>query len=76
MIQPYRHAAQGSARAAELFDEINGAVLLEVGKEDLDYMEIKILAHRKKILKGIHALKEETRFAQQDAAMRAFRRAS
>ena len=27
MIQPYRHAAQGSARAAELFDEINGAVL-------------------------------------------------
>jgi hypothetical protein len=38
-------------------NEITGSVLMEVGLDDLDYMEIKALGHRKTILKGIKDLK-------------------
>ncbi|KAK7232132.1 hypothetical protein SO694_000313101 [Aureococcus anophagefferens] len=33
-------------------NEIGGAELLDLGLDDLDYLEIKALAHRKKLLKG------------------------
>ena len=38
-------------------NEIYGEILLELGLDDLDYMGIKILGHRKKLLKGIEELK-------------------
>jgi hypothetical protein len=44
-----------------LRNEINGATLLEITLEDLDYMEIKVLMHRKLILKNA----EEFRKSQQ-----------
>lgn len=37
-------------------NEINGSVLLDISLEDLDYMGITILGHRKIILKGIEEL--------------------
>lgn len=37
-------------------NEINGSVLLDISLEDLDYMGITILGHRKTILKGIEEL--------------------
>jgi len=42
-------------------NEINGPTLLEVGLDDLDYMEIRVLAHRKLLLKGIEDLKKNGR---------------
>ncbi|CAM9649199.1 unnamed protein product, partial [Discosporangium mesarthrocarpum] len=38
-------------------NEISGPILLEVGLDDLDYMNILVLAHRKLILKGIEDIK-------------------
>ncbi|GMI10080.1 hypothetical protein TrVE_jg4410 [Triparma verrucosa] len=38
-------------------NEIYGEILLELGLDDLDYMGIKVLGHRKKLLKGIEELK-------------------
>jgi hypothetical protein len=42
-------------------NEINGPILLEIGLDDLDYMEVRKLAHRKLILKGIQDLKKNGR---------------
>ena len=42
-------------------NQMSGAELMEIGLDDLDYLEIKILAHRKKILKGIAELREQSR---------------
>lgn len=39
-------------------NEISGAILLDVSLDDLDYMGIKVLAHRKLILKGIEDLRK------------------
>jgi hypothetical protein len=38
-------------------NEITGAVLLDVGQSDLDYMQIKALGHRKVIMREIERLK-------------------
>ncbi|CAN0532640.1 unnamed protein product, partial [Scytosiphon promiscuus] len=38
-------------------NEISGPILLEVGLDDLDYMKVFVLAHRKQILKGIEELR-------------------
>jgi hypothetical protein len=38
-------------------NQINGQVLLDITQEDLDYLEITALGHRKLILKGIEELK-------------------
>ena len=37
-------------------NEITGSVLMDISLEDLDYMGITILGHRKTILKGIEEL--------------------
>jgi hypothetical protein len=37
---------------------ISGDVLLELGKDDLDYMGIKALGHRKLLLKGVASLRQ------------------
>lgn len=42
-------------------NEISGPILLEVGLDDLDYMDIRVLAHRKRILKGIEDLRRGRR---------------
>jgi len=38
-------------------NEISGGVLLDVGQDDLDYMRITVLGHRKTLLKEIEKLK-------------------
>lgn len=38
-------------------NEISGPILLEVGLDDLDYMNVTVLGHRKIILKGIEELR-------------------
>ncbi|CAM9102802.1 unnamed protein product [Scytosiphon promiscuus] len=38
-------------------NEISGPILLEVGLDDLDYMSVRVLAHRKRLLKGIEDLR-------------------
>jgi len=40
-------------------NEISGEILLDVGLDDLDYMGIKVLGHRKVLLKGIEELKRK-----------------
>merc|ERR1719399_1481169 len=49
----------GLERHAPTFasNEIDGPLLLELGLDDLDYMEVKVLAHRKALLKGVADLK-------------------
>jgi trimeric autotransporter adhesin len=42
-------------------NEISGPILLEVGQDDLDYMHITALAHRKQLLRGIDDLKRNGR---------------
>ena len=42
-------------------NEIDGGILLELSLEDLDYMQMKILGHRKVILKGIEDLRKNRR---------------
>ena len=44
---------------------ISGAILLEVSLEDLDYMDVTVLAHRKVILKGIEDLRRNKRVTKQ-----------
>jgi hypothetical protein len=39
-------------------NQITGPVLLDISLEDLDYMEVKALGHRKVILKGIEDLRQ------------------
>ena len=48
---------------AECFtiNQIDGRVLVDIGLDDLDYMGITVLAHRKLILKGIEGLKESSK---------------
>lgn len=46
-------------------NEITGPILLDLSLEDLDYMGITILGHRKTILNGI----EELRICQTNAAV-------
>jgi hypothetical protein len=41
---------------------INGSVLLDMTAEDLDYMEIKALGHRKIILRGVEDLRSMGRY--------------
>ncbi|KAH8095571.1 hypothetical protein JL720_2881 [Aureococcus anophagefferens] len=45
-------------------NEIGGAELLDLGLDDLDYLEIKALAHRKKLLKGVAELNVANRNGQ------------
>ena len=49
----------GLGKYAEVFasNEIAGEVLLELGLDDMDYMEVKALAHRKALMKGVAELK-------------------
>eukprot|EP00948_MAST-09A_sp_MAST-9A-sp1_P001745 g1745.t1 len=49
----------GVSDYADVFlqNEISGDVLIDLNEEDLDYMKIKALGHRKKILKGVQLLK-------------------
>ena len=48
---------------AEVFaqNEISGPILLDISLEDLDYMGISILGHRKVILKGVEDLRTNKR---------------
>eukprot|EP00939_MAST-03C_sp_MAST-3C-sp1_P000115 g115.t1 len=39
-------------------NSVTGTVLLEMEREDMDYLSIRFPAHRKMILNGIHALRE------------------
>jgi len=50
----------GLSRYADTFDEneIAGAILVDMTAEDLDYLDVKVLAHRKLLLKGITKLKQ------------------
>lgn len=47
----------GNHRGVFQQNEISGPILLEVGLDDLDYMNVNVLAHRKRILKGIEDLR-------------------
>ncbi|CAM9176898.1 unnamed protein product [Ascophyllum nodosum] len=47
----------GTHRAVFEQNEISGPILLEVRPEDLDYMNVHVLAHRKRILGGIEELR-------------------
>ena len=47
-------------------NEISGPILLEVGLDDLDYMKVFVLAHRKQILKGIEELRRSSGRANAD----------
>jgi len=43
-------------------NEINGSILLDVTLDDLDYMKISILGHRKVLLKGVEDLRKNKRY--------------
>ncbi|CAM9421135.1 unnamed protein product [Chrysoparadoxa australica] len=47
----------GQYKEAFRANEISGPILLEVGLDDLDYLNVSILAHRKMLLKGIEVVK-------------------
>lgn len=47
--------------AAFIANEISGLILLDITLDDLDYMGISILGHRKIILKSIEDLRENKR---------------
>lgn len=49
----------GLDKYADLFreNEIDGKVLLELGTDDLDYLNIKALGHRKMLLQGVDQLR-------------------
>ena len=53
------HLSQYASQFAE--NEINGPILMEISLEDLDYMGVKILGHRKVLLKGIEDLRKNRR---------------
>ena len=42
-------------------NEIDGPILLELSLEDFDYMSVKVLGHRKVLLKGIEDLRKNGR---------------
>lgn len=42
-------------------NEISGSILMDVTLEDLDYMSITVLGHRKSILKGAEELRKNKR---------------
>ncbi|KAH8054261.1 hypothetical protein JL722_8994 [Aureococcus anophagefferens] len=54
----------GAAPPGSSANEIGGAELLDLGLDDLDYLEIKALAHRKKLLKGVAELNVANRNGQ------------
>jgi hypothetical protein len=41
-------------------NQISGSILLDLTLEDLDYLEITVLAHRKTLLRGINDLKQSS----------------
>lgn len=45
-------------------NDINGTILLDINLEDLDYMSITVLGHRKAILKGVEDLRRNKRFVE------------
>ncbi|GBG27915.1 Kinesin light chain 1 [Hondaea fermentalgiana] len=57
-VQQWLHSL-GLEKYKKIFaeNEIDGAVLLELGVDDLDYMNINALAHRKALLKEVARLK-------------------
>ena len=61
-VSAWLHAVVLSQYAA-LFEgnEINGPILLEISLEDLDYMGMTILGHRKVLLRGIEDLRKNRR---------------
>jgi hypothetical protein len=50
-------------------NEISGPVLLDIGLDDLDYMGVTVLAHRKLILKGIEDLRKNKRVTIQQVCL-------
>ena len=46
---------------------INGSVLLDITNDDLDYMEIKALGHRKIIMRGVEELRQTGRYTRSPA---------
>jgi hypothetical protein len=48
--------------AAFAQNEISGSILLDITLEDLDYMSVTVLGHRKTILKGVEDLRKSKRF--------------
>ena len=59
----------GMGQYKELFkkNDINGAVLLEVSLEDLDYMKIAVLGHRKIIIKEVEDLRNRRHMVENTA---------
>jgi|EP00945_MAST-04E_sp_MAST-4E-sp1_P003240 hypothetical protein len=55
-------------------NEINGSILLDIGQDDLDYMQIGALGHRKTIMKELERLKRGRSTVVLQAAPRAPRR--
>lgn len=56
-----RRLGLGQHQQVFQMNEISGGILLEVGPDDLDYMGVRILAHRKRLLKGIEELRAHAR---------------
>lgn len=54
-----QHVSQFASNA------ISGSILLEVSLEDLDYMQVTVLAHRKILFKGIEDLRKNKRVTKQ-----------
>ena len=49
-------------------NDITGTILLDINLEDLDYMSITALGHRKAILKGVEELRKNKRFVEDRAS--------
>ena len=50
-------------------NEINGMILLDITLDDLDYMGITVLGHRKVILKGAEDLRKNKRVSALSASL-------
>lgn len=50
-------------------NEINGLILLDITLDDLDYMGITVLGHRKVILKGAEDLRKNKRVSSLSASL-------
>lgn len=63
---------------AEAFasNEMMGSMLLDITLEDLDYMNVKVLAHRKLILRAIEDLRQRSSTHKANRAPSALLRAS
>lgn len=57
-------------------NEMLGSMLLDITLEDLDYMNVKVLAHRKLILRAIEDLRQRSSFNQGNKAPSALLRTS